>query len=87
MDGLIQKYLHHSREAKRHEAETQKYRERIMRAIEKQGGAPLEFPDSTVRLISMTRAHMTKKDTPPDVWDKYAIVTPFKMLRISPKKK
>lgn len=87
MDEDAKKYLYHSNEAKRHEAAARKHRERMMRAIEKQGGAPLELAGCTVRVVNMTRVHMTKKDTPPDVWEKYAIITAFKMLRISPQKK
>jgi len=87
MDEDAKKYLHHSREAKRHEAAARKHRERLMRTIEKQGGKPLELADCTVRVANMTRVHMSRKDTPPDVWERYAIMTPFKMLRISPKKK
>jgi len=87
MDKDAKEYLYHSREAKRHEAAARKHREKMMRTIEKQGGGPLELGDLTVRVANMTRVHMTKKDTPPDVWERYAIITPFKTLRISHKKK
>lgn len=87
MNEEVSKFLYHSKEARHHEQLAHKHRDRIMRMMEKQGGDPIDIEGTTLRIATIIRKHMSKKETPPNIWEKYAIATPFKVLRIRTKKK
>lgn len=63
--------------------EAARYREKIRAWMNRQDRNEIRTPQWRIRRTLTRRTYMTKKETPPDIWDAHAIVRPIEMLSVA----
>jgi len=84
---LVSKFKEYDDKAKYYEERVKKYRQKIRQIMERGGEDVVRLPDYTIRLSNSKRSAMIKKQTPKDIWDRYAVVSQHQTLWIRPNKK
>jgi len=84
IDEWATKYKELMERSNRLAKQAERYKKRIETLLTRHHQDTITTPSWKIRRSTFHRTMMVKKETPPDIWEKYAVVREQKMVYITP---